>query len=88
MTELGIFLSGFAVVFFLGLQSQIVNHGKVVWAFFTSVMIGAMNLVMFKYVPDANVTEMIAYIMSGPCGIVVSIYAFRWIKQKQLWERI
>lgn len=88
MSALVIFCTGVLLVFFLGLQSQIVNHGRAVYAFFTSVVIGLMNLLMYKAVPDANVVEMIAYVMSGPCGIVLSIYAFRWLKSRNVWERV
>ncbi len=84
MTELALFASTFLLVFALGLQSLNVNGGFYWWAFFTSFVIGASNLVLFKLAPDANVTECVAYLTGGPFGIVASMWTHRrWISAKR-----
>jgi general stress protein CsbA len=83
MTTLALFVSTFMLVFALGFQSLNVNNGHYVAAFVTSFLIGASNLVLFKYVPDANLIEVAAYMMGGPFGIISSMYAHRrWMKPK------
>jgi hypothetical protein len=83
MTELALFSSTFILVFALGFQSLNVNNGHYVAAFMTSFAIGGSNLVLFKYVPDANVTEILAYLIGGPFGIVASMWAHRrWMPKK------
>ena len=77
MTELALFVSTFALVFFLGLQSLNVNRGHYVAAFITSFGIGLSNLVLFKLAPDAAGTEIAAYIIGGPFGIVSSMWIHR-----------
>jgi hypothetical protein len=74
MTELYIFASTFAVVMLLGLQSLNVNGGHHIAAFTTSFGIGTANLVLFKLVPDASVTEMLAYLLGGPFGILLAMW--------------
>ncbi len=77
MNEIYLFCSTFALVFALGFQSLNVNGGHYLLAFMTSFAIGASNLVLFKMVPDADVSEMIAYLSGGPFGIVASMLAHR-----------
>lgn len=74
MTELALFASTFMLVMLLGLQSLNVNNGHHWAAFLTSFGIGASNLVLFKLAPDANVTEMIAYMLGGPFGILAAMW--------------
>ena len=54
MTSLALLVSTFCLVFFLGLQSQLVNNGHHLAAFLNSLAIGASNLVLFKLAPDAT----------------------------------
>lgn len=83
MTELALFASTFVLVFALGLQSLNVNGGHYLAAFITSFFIGASNLVLFKLAPNASPTEMAAYLLGGPFGIVLSMVAHRrWFKRK------
>lgn len=70
-----IFGSTFVLVFALGFQSLNVNGGHYRPAFMTSFLIGTSNLVLFKYVPDANWLEMMAYLSAGPLAIVASMWA-------------
>lgn len=80
MTELALFVSTYALVFFLGLQSLNVNRGHYLAAFFTSFGIGLSNLVLFKLAPDASGTEMAAFVAGGPLGIVSSM----WVHQRTI----
>ena len=70
-------VSTFALVFCLGLQSQLVNNGHYASAFFNSLAIGACNLVLFKLAPNAGGLEIAAYLAGGPFGIVASMAAYR-----------
>jgi len=85
MTELMIFASTYATVLFLGLQSLNVNGGHYWSAFLTSFAIGAGNLFILKLVPDANPTEMAAYLSGGPLGIVSSMYLHKRTVKK--WSK-
>ncbi len=77
MTELLLFASTFAVVFFLGLQSLNVNGGHYALAFCTSFAIGASQLALYRYMPDPTLTQTIAYLIGGPIGIVTSMWVHR-----------
>ena len=74
MIELALFASTFMLVMLLGLQSLNVNNGHHWAAFITSFGIGASNLVLFKLAPDANTTEMLAYLLGGPLGILAAMW--------------
>lgn len=78
MTALLLLASTFALVFCLGLQSQLVNNGHFAAAFFNSLAIGGANLVLFKLAPDATGWEIAAYLSGGPFGIVASMAAYRY----------
>ena len=80
MTALALFVSTFALVFFLGLQSLNVNGGHYRAAFFTSFGIGLGNLMLFKLAPDATGIEIAAFLMGGPFGIISSMRFHRYIK--------
>lgn len=82
MNALLIFLSTFFLVFALGFQSQNVNQGHKLAAALTSFVIGGSNIVLYKYVPDANLLEVIAYLIAGPLAIVASMVAHgKWMKK-------
>ncbi len=81
MTALALLVSTFALVFFLGLQSQLVNNGHHISAFLNSLAIGAANLVLFKLAPDAAGWEIAAYLAGGPFGIVASMVFYRWLRR-------
>lgn len=81
MNALLLLVSTFLLVFFLGLQSLIVNTGYRTAAFMNSFAIGACNLMLFKLAPEANGLEIVAYLSGGPFGIVASMVVFkRWRK--------
>lgn len=75
MTELALFVSTFVLVFALGLQSLNVNNGHYWAAAFTSLFIGSSQLVLFKLAPNANWSQMLAFVSGGPLGITASMYA-------------
>lgn len=77
MTAGLLFVSTFALVFFLGLQSLNVNGGRMAAAFFTSFGIGVSNLVLYKLAPDAGGSEIVAYLTGGPLGIITSMWVHR-----------
>jgi hypothetical protein len=74
-------VSTFALVFCLGLQSQLVNNGHFTGAFINSLAIGTANLVLFKLAPSASGIEIAGYLMGGPFGIVCSMLFYRWMKR-------
>lgn len=77
MTELLLFGSCFCAVFFLGLQSLNVNQGHYAAAFFTSFAIGGSHLALYRYMPHPSFSEIAAYLLGGPFGIVASMWIHR-----------
>jgi hypothetical protein len=77
MTAIALLISTFALVFFLGLQSLLVNNGHRWAAFGNSLCIGAANLVLFKLAPDASGIEIAAYLAGGPFGVIAAMAAFK-----------
>lgn len=75
MNELILFASTYALVFALGLQSLNVNNGHHYAAAVTSFAIGAMQMILFKLAPDAGWSEIAAFLLGGPFGIVSSMWA-------------
>lgn len=74
---LALFSSAYVLVFFLGLQSQVVRDGHYLAAFLNSFAIGACNLVMFKLAPNAGPVEIASYLCGGPLGITSSMLFHR-----------
>lgn len=74
MSALALFFSAYILVFFLGLQSNVVRDGRYVLAFFNSLCIGTANLVMLKLAPNASPVEIACYLSGGPLAIVSSMY--------------
>lgn len=54
MTALTLLASTFCLVFFLGLQSLVVNGGHRVAAFANSFAIGLSQLMLYKLAPNAS----------------------------------
>ncbi len=78
-TEIVLFLSTFLLVFFLGIQSLNVNRGHYTAAFFTSFGIGISNLILYKLAPHANGSEVAAYLLGGPFGILAAMRSHDWL---------
>ena len=81
MTALALLASTFALVFCLGMQSQMVNNGHFIGAFINSLAIGCSNLALFKLAPNASGLEIIAYLAGGPFGIVASMAFYRALRR-------
>lgn len=77
VTALALFGSTFALVFTLGLQSQLVNRGHFIAAALNSFAIGSANLLLFKLAPDAAGAEIAGFLGGGPFGIVFSMWFYR-----------
>ena len=77
MTALALLGSTFALVFTLGLQSQLVNRGHYVAAMLNSFAIGGANLLLFKLAPNATGWEIAGFLGGGPFGIVFSMWFYR-----------
>lgn len=83
MTELALFASCFVSVFALGFQSQNVNQGHYVAAFMTSFAIGGGHLILYRLMPEANTSQIVAYLMGGPFGITASMIVHRrWMQRR------
>lgn len=80
LNALLLLVNTFALVFALGLQSQLVNNGHHLGAFVNSLAIGTANLVLFKLAPNASSIEVAGYLLGGPFGIVASMHAYRWMR--------
>lgn len=80
LNALLLLISTFALVFALGLQSQLVNNGHFMAAFVNSLAIGTANLVLFKLAPNASGVEVAGYLVGGPFGIVASMVAYRRVR--------
>lgn len=77
MTELALFVSVFVSVFALGFQSQNVNQGHYLAAFMTSFLIGGGHLALYRLMPEASLSEVLAYLLGGPFGIIASMVVHR-----------
>lgn len=81
MSELALFVSTYILVFALGLQSLNVNQGRYIAAFFTSFVIGLANLVLYKLAPNASPSEIAAFLIGGPLGIISAMRTHRWLSR-------
>ena len=78
MQVLIIFAATFCVVFALGFQSQVVNHGHYKAAFLNSFLISLAQLAILKFVPQAHgFYDYAAYMTGGPLGIIASMWVHR-----------
>lgn len=78
LNALYLLIGTFALVFCLGLQSQLVNNGHFISAFVNSVAISSAHLVLYKLTPNASGWEIAAFLSGGPFGIVCSMVFYRW----------
>lgn len=82
MTALSLFASTFALVFFLGMQSLVVNSGHRAIAFCNSFCIGAAHLVLYKLAPESGGLDIAAYLIGGPFGILAAMAAFERLRKR------
>lgn len=80
MTELALFVSSFLTVLLLVVQSANNTHGYMARAFWTSFAIGASQLLLYRLMPDANTTEIVAYLCGGPFGNI----AAQWLRRHDI----
>jgi hypothetical protein len=73
-------------VFLLGFQQQNVSGRHYLAAFVTSVGIGGAQIFLWRLVPSAGPTEIIATLAGGPCGIVAAMWAHP--KMAAMWRRV
>ena len=57
--------------------------GTTLPAFFTSFLIGAANLALFKLAPSATGTQILAYLSGGPIGIICAMKFHKLLRGKQ-----
>lgn len=85
MTELYLFLAAFITVFALGFQHQNVDGRHFIAAAITSIVIGAAQIFLWRIVPIATASEIVATLAGGPAGIVAAMYAHPRIARR--WGR-
>lgn len=73
MTHLALFLSAFFTVFLLGFQQKNVHGEHYLAAVVTSVGIGVCQIFLWRLVPDANASQILATLCGGPVGIVAAM---------------
>jgi hypothetical protein len=82
MNEFALFASAFVTVFSLGFQQQNVVHRHYRAAAFTSFVIGGSQIFLWRMVPDATWTEIVATLCGGPVGIVSAMAFHPWIMRR------
>ena len=80
MSALLCFASTFVAVFALGLQSLNVNGGYYWAAAFTSLLIGAGHIALYKFMPGADLGDVVGYLAGGVTGITSSMWFHREVK--------
>lgn len=79
MILLALFASTFFMVFALGIQQLNVHQNHRAAAMFTSLFIGASQMVLFKLAPSADWAEIAAFLSGGPFGIYAAMAAHPWL---------
>lgn len=74
MTELYLFLSTAALVFLLGAQQLNVHGNHYILAALTSLLIGGAQIYLWRTMPSASPSEIIAVLAGGPVGIFLAMY--------------
>ena len=74
MTHLILFLSAFFTVFLLGFQQQNVIGRHYLAATIVSIGIGLAQIFLYRLVPTASLTEILATLAGGPIGITAAMY--------------
>jgi hypothetical protein len=85
MTHATLFLSAFATVFLLGIQQQNVHGRHYLAAVVTSVGIGTAQIFLWRLVPEASASEIVATLAGGPVGIVSAMWLHPRIAR--VWRR-
>lgn len=85
MRELILFAAAFCTVFLLVFQQQNVIHRARWLGSLTSLAIGAAQLTLWRYVPDADPGQLAAVLIGGPTGYNAALTAHPWIVAQ--WAR-
>lgn len=83
MIELALFASAFTTVFALGFQQQNVIHRHYKSAAVTSFAIGAAQIFLWRTLPGADISQIIATLCGGPIGITAAMWAHPKIIKKK-----
>lgn len=76
-----LFFSSFFIIMLLGVQSQLVKNKEVLPSFCTALMVGTLQLFLYKTTPNAGFLESTCYVIGGALGLVSSIYVHNlWLK--------
>lgn len=82
MKEMIIFFSTLLLVSMLSMQSLTVNSGFKSLAMINSTLIGCMQAVILRMIPNANSDlDIILYIVAGPVGVLLTMLMFPKIKK-------
>ena len=73
-----LFGSSFGLIFLLGFQSQLVRFKEKLPSFITSLLVGTLQLFIYKTTPSASIIESISYVFGGSFGLVYSIICHTW----------
>lgn len=74
MTHILLCASAFCIVFLLGIQQQNVHGRHYRTAAITSIGIGLAQIYLWRNIPSATGSEVIATLAGGPIGIVCAMY--------------
>lgn len=84
LTEIALFTSAYLTVFSLGFQQKNVVGGHFKAAALTSFVIGASQIYLWRTLPNADLSQIIATLLGGPAGIVSAMWLHpRIIKKPQ-----
>lgn len=86
MTELALFASAFIAVFALGFQQQNVIHRHYKSAALTSFAIGASQIFLWRTLPAADASQIIATLLGGPVGVTAAMWVHpKILTRKRTW---
>lgn len=81
LSMITLFFSAFFIIMLLGVQSQFVKSKEVLPSFCTALMVGSLQLFLYKATPNAGMYESVCYVVGGAFGLVSSIYVHNlWLK--------
>jgi hypothetical protein len=81
LSMITLFFSAFFIIMLLGVQSQLVKNKEVLPSFCTALMVGSLQLFLYKATPNAGLGESMCYVIGGALGLVSSIYVHNlWLK--------
>lgn len=83
-TEILLFVTQFGAVFGLGIQSLNVQARNYWGSSTTSLLIGVMQLFVWKKLPEASLSQSVAWLLAGPVAIMAAI----WLHPKIFRNRV